>query len=83
MRHLLSSVTILVVTAGLANAGSENSNASAARNMADTLSSTPGIGGAAPTVSGKNAAKGDSGWGNAGSREVSGQQVSRGKKGNR
>ncbi len=60
-----------------------NGNSDAAKNMADTLSSTPGIGAAAPSVSGKNAIDGDtsdSGWGNAGSREVSGQQVSRGKK---
>ncbi len=57
------------------------SNSGAARNMAETLKSTPGIGGAAPNVSGKNAtAPGDSGWGNAGSRLVSGEQVSRGKK---
>ncbi|RLK03492.1 hypothetical protein [Ruegeria conchae] len=60
-----------------------NGNSDAAKNMADTLSSTPGIGAAAPSVSGKNAIDGiksDSGWGNAGSRVVSGQQVSRGKK---
>ncbi|WP_319544299.1 hypothetical protein [Ruegeria conchae] len=60
-----------------------NGNSVAAKNMADTLSSTPGIGAAAPSVSGKNAIDGnksDSGWGNAGSRVVSGQQVSRGKK---
>ncbi len=60
-----------------------NGNSGAAKNMADTLSGTPGIGAAAPTVSGKNAIDGnksDSGWGNAGSRVVAGQQVSRGKK---
>ncbi len=59
-----------------------NGNSDAAKNMADTLSSSPGIGAAAPSVSGKNAIDGDtsdSGWGNAGSRVVSGQQVSRGK----
>lgn len=60
-----------------------NGNSGAAKNMAATLSGTPGIGAAAATVSGKNAiggVKSDSGWGNAGSREVAGDQVSRGKK---
>ena len=83
MRSLLTAMTILVSFAGVAVAGSDNSNSGAATNMAETLSSTPGIGAAAPTVSGKNAidgVKSDSGWGNAGSRVVAGEQVSRGKK---
>lgn len=73
---VLSTTALMALTAPVL----ANGNSGAARNMAATLSGTPGIGGAAPTVSGKNAAKGDSGWGNAGSRDVAGEQVSRGKK---
>ena len=83
MRTVLTAAIILAAASCAAFAGSENSNAAAARNMADTLSGTPGIGSAAATVSGNNAIDGDrsdSGWGNAGSREVAGDQVSRGKK---
>ena len=75
----LTASAIVVLTAP----AMANGNSAAAKNMAETLSGTPGIGGAAPTVSGNNAIEGDrsdSGWGNAGSREVAGQQVSRGKK---
>ena len=77
----MAAAALLIGSTTLASAQSENSNAEAARNMADTLSGTPGIGKAAPTVSGKNAIDGvrsDSGWGNAGSRAVAGDQVSRG-----
>jgi hypothetical protein len=82
MRTVMSAAIILAATGGLAIAGPANSNAGAAKNMAETLSGTPGIGAAAPTVSGNNAIDGDksdSGWGNAGSRAVAGEQVSRGK----
>ena len=82
MTKILTSVAaaaLLFTSATFAAAQSSNSNAEAARGMADTLSGTPGIGGVAPTVSGKNASgPGDSGWGNAGSRVVSENQVSRG-----
>lgn len=63
--------------AGPALADSSNSNRDAARNMADTLSGTPGIGAAAPSVSGRDE-RGNSGWGNNGSEAVSGDRVSRG-----
>ncbi len=75
---VLSTSALIALTAPVM----ANGNSGAAKNMADTLSGTPGIGAAAKTVSGKNAINGDtsdSGWGNAGSREVSKQQVSRGK----
>ena len=66
----------IVLSSGAAAMAGGNSGP--ARAMAAVLSATPGIGGVAPTVSGKNAtAAGDSGWGNAGSRLVSGAQVSR------
>lgn len=84
MNKLISSLAaaaLLIGSTTIAAAQSSNSNADAARNMAGTLSGTPGIGKAAPTVSGKNAIEGntsDSGWGNAGSRVVAGDQVSRG-----
>ena len=83
MRSLVSATAFVVIIAGSASAGSDKSNSAAAKNMAETLSGTPGIGAAAPTVSGNNAIDGnrsDSGWGNAGSRAVAGEQVSRGKK---
>jgi hypothetical protein len=64
---------LVLSSGGMALAGG---NSEAARAMAAVLSGTPGIGGVAPTVSGTNAVPGDSGWGNAGSRIVSGAQVS-------
>jgi hypothetical protein len=66
--------------AGAASAQSDNSNAGAARAMAEVLSGTPGIGGIAPTVSGQNAPGGpsNSGWGKAGSEATTGTRVSRG-----
>jgi hypothetical protein len=66
--------------AGPAAAQSSNSNAGAAQGMADVLSGTPGIGGIAPSVSGKNAPGGpsNSGWGNTGSKATTGTSVSRG-----
>lgn len=80
MRHLISAAAVVLVSGSFAFADSSNSNASSAKAMAAVLSGTPGIGGVAPTVSGKNAsAPGDSGWGNAGSRLVVGTQVSGGK----
>ena len=83
MRSVVTTTALLVLIAGSASAGSHKGNSAAAKNMAETLSGTPGIGAAAKTVSGKNAIDGnrsDSGWGNAGSRVVAGEQVSRGKK---
>jgi len=65
---------VVLSSGGVALAGG---NSEAARAMAAVLSGTPGIGGVAPTVSGQNAVAGDSGWGNAGSRLVSGAQVSK------
>lgn len=62
-----------------AGAALASSNAGAATNMASVLSADPGIGGAAPTVSGKDA-RSSSGWGNNGSELVAGEKVSRGKK---
>jgi hypothetical protein len=80
MRSILIASAFVLSTGGIAFAGSASSNADAAKAMAGVLSGTPGIGGVAPTVSGKNASgAGDSGWGNAGSRLVVGTQVSRGK----
>ena len=52
MRTVLTASFILALAASGAMAGSERSNAAAAKNMADTLSGTPGIGAAAPSVSG-------------------------------
>ena len=74
---IATTAAVMTLSLGSALAGG---NSDAARQMANTLSGTPGIGGVAPTVSGKNAsAPGDSGWGNAGSRIVSGDQVSNNK----
>lgn len=69
---------ISALAAGAAFADSDNSNSGAATNMAEVLSGTPGIGGAAPTVSGEEF-RGDSGWGNNGSEIVAGDKVARGK----
>lgn len=75
MLKIVVASAIVMASASMALAGGGNSGA--AQAMAAVLSGTPGIGGIAPTVSGKNAgAAGDSGWGNAGSRIVSGTQVS-------
>ena len=83
--YLACAAVVGLALSGPAMADSSNSNKEAAQNMADTLSGTPGIGAAAPTVSGSSE-RGNSGWGNNGSDLVSGDKVSRGdergKKGN-
>jgi len=64
--------TVLLLTTSTAMAGGNSANAKAMVGKIQELG-----GNIAPTVSGKNAAKGDSGWGNAGSRLTTGTQVSK------
>jgi hypothetical protein len=77
LSYLACAAIIGVFLSSPAAADVSNSNREAAQNMASTLSGTPGIGAAAPTVSGSGE-RGNSGWGNNGSDLVSGDKVSRG-----
>ena len=77
MLKIVFASALVLTSTGMAMASGGNS--AAAQAMAAVLKAVPGTGAAAPTVSGKNAVAGDSGWGNAGSRLVVGTQVSRGK----
>ena len=77
MKTILASMAIAVLIAGPAMA---QGNSGTARGMAGVLSSDPGIGGIAPSVSGNRAEPGpsNSGWGNAGSEATTGTSVTDG-----
>jgi hypothetical protein len=69
---------VTAATAALltASATFAQGNSDAAKGMVDSIQENGGD--IAPSVSGKNAsARGDSGWGNAGSRATTGTQVSK------
>ncbi len=65
----LTAAAALSLAASAALADGHRGNSDNAQTMADTLSGSPGVGSAAAGLSGnRNDTKGDSGWGNIGSR---------------
>ena len=76
MKVLLTTAALTVAMASTAFAGGHQGNRAAAAAMVEQIQTLGAD--IAPTVSGQNAAKGDSGWGNAGSRiTTGGTQVSK------
>lgn len=79
MRLVLATIAAAALTSTAALADNHRGNSDRAGAMADTLSGSPGIGGAAPSVSGKSE-KSDSGWGSNGSEALGGGSVTEGAK---
>ena len=69
---VLFATIVLAFSTTTAFAGGNSANAKAMVSKIQELG-----GNIAPSVSGKNADKGDSGWGNVGSRATTGTQVSK------
>ena len=74
MKIILASAALAALVSAPAFA---QGNSGTARDMADVLSGSPGIGGIAPSVSGQGQ-RSNSGWGNAGSEATTGTSVTEG-----
>lgn len=72
---IVFAIVVLVAGSTAVFAEGHKGNSSAAKAMVEQIQALGGN--IAPTVSGQNAADGDSGWGNAGSRATTGTQVSK------